>query len=483
LISQYATVDKDDFMKRATKANDVYEEILHRVDPDVAQSITNLALPGVGLIKESWRSYPGGIMASHELGLVGEKTDGTMEGKYGLERSYDDELARKSAGSSASVFAQLFDGLRSTTFGVDSGNIDTTIEPTVEKYLEKTLANTSAEWHPDEIGGIVMDPTSGAILAMSSLPTFDANDLSNIKDAKVLSNPLVEHVYEMGSIVKPLTMAMALDTGAEKPDSLYEDVGTMTLNGKKIANFDGRARGVIPMQEILSQSLNIGAATIALKTEKDSGTGTMLAYFSKYGFSDKTDVDLPNEATGLIGNLKPGPSLRDISIATAAYGQGIAISPIETVRALSILANGGVSVKPHIVSSIELADGTVKNTDFGNPGKGQQVIKKESADEVTKMLVKVVDTALKKGAIKMDHYSIAAKTGTAQIPDHVNGGYYPDKYLHSFFGYFPAYNPKFIVFLYQIYPKGAQYASETLTDPFADMAKFLINYYDVPPDR
>jgi cell division protein FtsI/penicillin-binding protein 2 len=112
-----------------------------------------------------------------------------------------------------------------------------------------------------------------------------------------------------------------------------------------------------------------------------------------------------------------------------------------------------------------------------------KIFEKETTDQVTNMLVKVVDTALKKGNVKMEHYSIAAKTGTAQIADHENGGYYSDRYLHSFFGYFPAYNPRFIVFLYHVYPKGAEYASETLTDPFIQIVKFLINYYELPPDR
>jgi cell division protein FtsI/penicillin-binding protein 2 len=247
----------------------------------------------------------------------------------------------------------------------------------------------------------------------------------------------------------------------------------MTLNGKKISNFDGKARGVIPMQEILSQSLNVGAATIALKVGKDDFS----KYFLNFGLGNKTGIDLPNEATGMANNLKSG---RDIEIATAAYGQGVAVSPITMATALSILANSGYVVKPHLVKEIDYANGKVKEIGLEKSGP---FLKKETTDEVTKMLVKVVDESLLKGAIKMDRYSIAAKTGTAQIPDHVNGGYYSDRYLHSFFGYFPAYNPKYLVFLFQVYPKGAEYASATLTEPFDQMAKFLIDYYNIPPDR
>ncbi|NDB61832.1 penicillin-binding protein 2, partial [bacterium] len=180
---------------------------------------------------------------------------------------------------------------------------------------------------------------------------------------------------------------------------------------------------------------------------------------------------------GIIKNLITG---RDVEIATISYGQGIALTPIQTVRALSILANGGKLVTPHIAKSIEYVDGNQVDLTFPKP---RQVLEKETTDDVTDMLINVVDKALKKGQVKMERYSIAAKTGTAQIADPVNGGYYSDRYLHSFFGYFPAYNPKFIVFLYHVYPKGAEFASETLTDPFIQLTKLLINYYNIIPDR
>ena len=481
-LSQYVKLDKADFLAKAVKKGDMYEELVHKVPEDTAGTVKVLTLSGVYVVKETWRTYPGGSIAAHEIGLIGENsTSGSVVGRYGLESSYQDVLGRTGVGSSVNVFAQLFSGVKDAMFGgsADSGDIVTTIDPTTQKYLEQILEKTSEKWKPDEIGGIVMDPKTGEIIAMGSLPSFDPNDTSSVKDAKVFSNPLVEHVYEMGSIMKPLTMAMALDTGVETPTSTYDDTGTLTLNTKKISNYDGRARGVIPMQEILSQSLNVGAATIAMNVEHKLGAGTMFKYFNSYGLGQKSGIDEPNEATGIISNLKTG---RDIEIATGAYGQGIAVSPVEMVRALSVLANGGHLVTPHMVKEIDHDDGTVKKIDAVKSGP---VLKKQSVDEVTAMLVKVVDSVIAKAHpdIHFENYSVAAKTGTAQIADHVNGGYYPDRYLHSFFGFFPAYDPKYIVFFYQIYPKGALYASDTLTDPFSEMTKFLIDYYDVTPDR
>ncbi|MCL5782236.1 MAG: penicillin-binding protein 2 [Patescibacteria group bacterium] len=473
-ISQIYPVDKDLFMKSSAKKDDPYEQFADHINTDKAQSIAGLRIKGVGIASESWRSYPGKSLAAHVLGIVGENASSSIvEGKYGLERYYNDILSRHSS-DEGNVFAQLFSNIKGSVFGKDeSGDIVTTIEPTVEAYLEKTLLETDKIWHADEIGGIVMDPSTGEIVAMVSLPTFDPNDVSKVSNIKVLSDPLVENVYEMGSIVKPLTMAMGLDSGTVNVDSTYDDTGCLILDKKKICNFDGRARGKTDMQTILSQSLNVGAATIALK----AGSTTLAEYFGKYGLGERSGIDLPNESIGLVGNLKSG---KDIDVATAAYGQGIAVSPIAITRALSILANHGYMVKPHIVKSIILEDGSTKNVEVERTGP---ILKKETTDEVVNMLVNVVDKAFKKGSIAMTNYSIAAKTGTAQIPDHVNGGYYKDRYLHSFFGFFPAYNPRYIVFLYQIYPKGAMYASETLTQPFDNMAKFLINYYSIPPDR
>jgi cell division protein FtsI/penicillin-binding protein 2 len=475
-LSQFLKIDRGTFTKAVSRPNDPYEELIHKISATAVQSVSALNLSGVGVTAESWRSYPGGVLAAHALGLVGQNASSSdIEGRYGLEKYYQNILDRKNEGSNMSVFAEIFSGLRDTVLGDNSssGNILTTIEPTVESYLEKVLNDANAEWHPDEIGGIVMNPQNGEIAALGLLPTYDPNNTSQVKNPKVFSNSLVEHIYEMGSIMKPLTMAMGFDSSNFYPNSTYKDTGTMTLNNRTIGNYDRKARGVTSMQELLNQSLNIGAATIALKV----GSTTMSDYFSKYGLGKKTGIDLPNEATGLIGNLKSG---REIDVATAAYGQGISVSPIEMARALSILANGGYLVKPHLVKEIDFENGGVKKIDAEKVGP---ILKSQTVIDVTKMLVTIVDTVLKHGQIKMARYTIAAKTGTAQIADHANGGYYQDRYLHSFFGYFPAYNPRFLIFLYQTYPKGAQYASETLTDPFDNLAKFLINYYNIPPDR
>src|SRR3989344_8068376 len=156
------------------------------------------------------------------------------------------------------------------------------------------------------------------------------------------------------------------------------------------------------------------------------------------------------------------------------------MTPIATVRALAALGNGGKLVTPHVVTEIEYESGLTKTLSYP---PDRQVLKAETSEEITRMLVEVTDTALLGGTLKLPNYSIAAKTGTAQIANPSGGGYYEDKFLHSFFGYFPAYEPQFLIFLYTVEPKGVPFASQTLARPFMDIAQFLINYYEIPPDR
>jgi cell division protein FtsI/penicillin-binding protein 2 len=473
-LSEYIKLDRESFIDKASKKNDPYEEIQKKLEKGVGESIQNLKIPGVILLKDAWRVYPGDTLAAHSIGLIGSDDKNNVAGRYGLERFHENVLSRNTQGVKTNIFAEVFSEIKKTVFSDEKREADIliSIEPTVQSYLEKTLGEIQSRWSSDSVGAIIMDPKTGAIYGLASRPTFNPNDLKDIKDPKIFSNALVEDVREMGSIIKPLTMAVGIDTGTVEIDSTYDDKGFLELNGKKISNFDKKPRGVVSMQEILSQSLNIGAATIAI----DTGHDKFVKYFKGLGLGELTGIDQPNEQRGIIKNLD---SNRDIELATASYGQGIALTPIETIRALSTLANDGLLIKPHITKKIEYTDGSSELIDY----PPTRIFKKETTDDVTRMLVKVVDTALKKGTVKMEHYSIAAKTGTAQIANPATKGYYDDRYLHSFFGYFPAYNPRFIVFIYHVYPKDIEYASETLTDPFIQITKFLINYYELPPDR
>ncbi len=480
-ISTIVPFDRDTFIEKTRRQDDPYEEILRRVSEVNADAILALKLPGVKISRETWRYYPGGALASHVLGFVGFAPNGKeLTGRYGLEFYYNDVLTRHEDDLYVNFFAELFSNIRSTIFDRskdEEADIVLTIEPTVQGYLEKELGDIMSEWGSDQTGGIIMDPATGAIYAMATNPSYDLNEYGKVKDGSVFANPLIQDVLEMGSIVKPLTMAAGLDAGVVSANTLYNDTGFITMNNKTFWNYDHKARGPgTSMQEVLNQSLNTGVTFVVNKL----GNQRFADYLqNKFHLGVETGIDLPGERQGLMSNLE---SKRDIEFAQASFGQGIAVTPINMASALSMLGNGGVTITPHVVEEIRYTGGRVKKF---TPNPPIQEISKEASEEITRMLVTVVDKALLGGKVKIPEYSIAAKTGTAQIARsrEAGGGYYEDRYLHTFFGYFPAYEPKFIVFLYTKNPKNAEFASHTLTHPFIRITKFLLNYYSIPPDR
>jgi cell division protein FtsI/penicillin-binding protein 2 len=477
-LSNIITINHDDFLAKAEKENDPYEEVANYLSKEEADAISLLKIPGLSIYKEKWRFYPGSSLASQTLGFVAYKGN-DLGGRYGLEREYNDELSRNKDNPYVNFFAEVFSNIDKTLFSDNSleGDVVTTIEPSVQNFLEKTLENVKEKYQVDSIGGVIMNPTDGSIYALSGKPDFDLNNFSKVTTTSTFSNPLVENVYEFGSVVKPLIMAGALDAGVVTANTTYNDKGEVTVEKHQIFNFDKKGRGPgTTMQDVLTQSLNTGMVFV----EQQLGKEKLRDYLLSYGVKNKTGIDLPNETSGLISNIINSP--REIEYANAAFGQGIALTPIELVRALSSLSNGGNLVVPHIVKEIKYDNGTQKNMTYNTtPTK----ISKGAAEEITRMLVNAGDKNL--GTIrtngKLEHYSVAAKTGTAQIADSVNGGYYEDRHTHSFVGYFPAYDPKFIIFLYAINPKGVPYAIQTWGESFLSITNFLINYYEVPPDR
>ena len=472
-LNQILVLNKEEFLAKISKTDDTYEEISKNLNEETADKIKALNIYGLTVSPDKWRFYPGNKLAAQVIGFVAYDGD-NLAGRYGLERYYEDILKKDPSKAYNNFFAEFFSNVKESLneYPQEEGDIITSIEPSAQLFLESELANVREKWGSEEAGGIIINPMNGEIIAMAWNPSFDLN---NFKDGNVnvFNNPMVEGVYEMGSIIKSLTMASGIDSGVVTATSTYYDAGFLVLNNKRISNYDGKGRGTVNMQEVLNQSLNTGAAYVAMKM----GNEKFAEYMKNFGVGTETGIDLPNETVGLVGNLD---SKRDIEIATASYGQGVAFTPIATVRALSVLANGGTLITPHIVKKIEYQNGLFKKMSFADD---KRVIKKETSEEITRMLVNVVDKALRGGTAKISGYSVAAKTGTAQMSDEGTAGYVEGKYLHSFFGYFPAYNPKFLVFLFHTYPKNVRYASETLTDPFLNITKFLINYYQIPPDR
>jgi stage V sporulation protein D (sporulation-specific penicillin-binding protein) len=475
-LKDVISLDSEKFKVKVEKKSDPYEEIANHLSKNQADSISVLKIPGVSVYKEKWRFYPGENLASHTLGFVGYKGD-ELAGRYGIEREYNDVLSQNGNNPYVNFFAEMFSDINKKLSSQEklNGDVITTIEPTVEGYLESKLTEVKERYSVDSIGGIIMNPEDGSIYAMAVKPDFNSNDFSDIEDVHTFSNPLVENVFEFGSVVKPLVMAGALDTGVVTADTTYNDKGSVVIDNKIINNFDKKGRGAgTTMQDVLTQSLNTGMVFV----EEKLGRVNLRNYLLSYGIKNKTGIDLPNETSGLVSGILTSP--REIEYANAAFGQGIALTPIEMIRALASLGNGGNLVTPHVVKYIKYDDGTKK--EFTYPTTPTKISAKTS-EEITRMMVTVMDTSFNKLSPGIERYSIAVKTGTAQVANLTNGGYYEDRHTHSFVGFFPAYDPKFIIFLYAVNPKGDLYASQTWASPFLDITKFLLNYYEVPPDR
>lgn len=466
-------VDKDAFAVAVAKKNQVYIEVAHRLSDKAGKTLSAKQIAGVQVLRERWRYYPGGTLAAQAIGIVSYGNGDSLTGQTGLEAVYNETLSRSGDSLYKNFFAELFSSvgdLLVNTRDAREGDLITTIEPEVETRLADDIAKLNDKYTSKESGGIIMDPSTGAVIALASYPTYDANNLASIRP-ELLGDPLVEHVYEFGSIMKPLTMTSGLDAGVITPATTYNDTGCINVDTARICNWDLKARGVIPMKQIIMQSLNLGASWVATEL----GPEKFRSYFTTL-FGKTTGIDQPAENAALTRNLQ---SPRQIEFDNMSFGQGIAVTPFQMIRALGAIANHGVLVEPHLSSAIRLNSGVTRTLDWSSTTR---VFSADAARETTTMMSALMDEVLYNKKAKIPTMSVAVKTGTAQLTN-PSGGYYADRYFHSFVGFFPAYNPRFIILLYTNDPKGVTYASETLDPTFLDLTHFLIDYYAVPPDR
>jgi cell division protein FtsI/penicillin-binding protein 2 len=472
-LAEIVELDRERFMRIAARKNDPYEILATGLSRETAKRIDLLNMIGVGTHPESRRHYPAGSLASQVIGFVSYNNNMLM-GTYGIEAQFNDMLAENITRRHVNIFSEIFLGGGTANEGEkSSADVVLTIEPSVQMLVENELRRFMDTHRAALAGAIVMDPETGAIVAMASNPYFDLNAFRTA-NPETFRNPNVSNRYEMGSIVKALTIAAGLDSGAITPTSTFNDRGFVITDGRRIGNVDKGARGRTDVQGILNHSMNTGAAWVV----DEMGRESFARYFrDAFELGSKTAVDLPSEAVGDLSNLK---SPRMVEHYTASFGQGITMTPIAATRALAALGNGGFLVEPHVVKKIIRSDGTVETPDRSEQ---RRILKEETSENISRILANVTDQALLGGTKRIPTHTVGAKTGTAQMPDPETGKYSETDFFHSFFGYFPAYDPEFIVFLYAERPAGRLFASQTLADPFFRIANFLIDYYAIRPDR
>ena len=401
------------------------------------------------------RVYPHGEVGARLIGFVGYNTLEKQEkkGVYGLEKFYNEVLDSKKT-----IFNE--------TKILQENDVETTIDVNVQHMLFDTLKAINENNNSEYSFGIVVRPHTGEIIALETFPSFDVNQKETLssKDARVFQNPIVQNYYEFGSIFKPLTIAIGLESEGIDFSFSYNDKGFLRVNKKTIRNHNKKAYGNdVGLQTIIDHSLNLGVAAIV----QHIGIEEFSNYMKRFDFEYLTNIDLPSEQSGRT-NLD---SEIEIDHITTSYGQGIAVSPIAMVRALSTLANGGKLLKFSVSKTPE-------------PEISNFIFSKSVTEDVTKLLTDAYEKTLLSGALQSDRYSIAGKTGTSFFTvDLETGEYDKENTLHSFFGYFPASDPQYLILLATVAPQVEGTASTTLPRPFSALAHNIIDYYNIPPDK
>jgi cell division protein FtsI/penicillin-binding protein 2 len=498
-------LDRDAAELEATLGGDAAWTWVERVvDPETADRVRALRLPGIGLVSEPRRVYtmagavPGTSLGAQLLGFV--NVDGV--GQYGVEGAEDEILA----GTPGSVVAQediagrlIAGSVNELDAAVNGADVSLTIDAGLQHLLEEQMADNFAKNRAKSVTGIVMDVQTGAILALASVPTFDANAYPTT-DPALFSSPAVSRQYEPGSVMKAMTVAAALDAGAITPADLFMDDNALKVYDVTISNADRQwypeGHGLITPAQVLALSNNVGAATIGLTL---GGQGLYDA-FGRFGFGRPTGVDIAGEAAGVVLHPDAEGASKELTTAQNAFGQGVTVTVLQMAAAYAAIANGGRLVMPHVVAGWSGADGSFTPRPLP---EAEQVLQPETAATVLEMLTGAIDDGIANAA-SVAGYSIAGKTGTAQVAGPVtvrvltgtdaNGqpvyqestrqAYINGWIDSSFIGIAPASDPRFVMMVLIHRPAVSRSGiGEPPTEAFAQLAPLVFDYFGIPPDR
>ncbi|MDP2692383.1 MAG: penicillin-binding protein 2 [bacterium] len=461
---------------KINKRDDPYEPIEKKVDEETVDKLRGLELQGIGYVRKAERYYPENNLASHVVGFLGKDEAGQNTGQYGIEGYWDTTL-RGTGG--------FFSGDRSAGGGIinvikssfkspeDGPDILLTIDRTLQYMACERLRNAMAEYKASSASLIILDPFSGAIRAMCSLPDFDPNIYNEVESIKIYNNTTIFTPYEPGSIFKPIPMSAAINEGLLKPETEFFDSGSVDAGcSKSIKNAGNKSYQQQNMIGVLENSINTGMVFVAEKLGKKK----LSEYIVDFGFGIKEGIELDSEITGNIDTLNKNMDRDfDCYAATASFGQGITATPLQMASAFGAIANGGVLIKPYIVEELRYPNGKLEKTKVKEIRK---VLDKRTTSLVGGMLVNVIDSGQARRAGVKGYY-VAGKTGTAQI---AGAGGYTEDTNHSFVGFAPVDDPKFVMIVKFEKPE-VVYSASTAAPVFGDIAKFALQYYQVPPAR
>mgnify|MGYP000931092303 CR=1 FL=1 len=460
---------------------DVYKAIAEPPSPRYVRLARDLSGPVArkldevdGIYTEAFhtRAYPEGTLAAHLLGFVNKAETEEDRAGYGLEWFYYDELGGQPG------LEEIYDGRWGTsthTFRppVDGIDIMLTINRVAQYEAEKALRGAVQQHRATGGSIIVMDPKTGAIIAMANEPTYDPNRYADFaENPRVFANASISENYEPGSVFKVITMAAALDSGLVRPEDTYTDYGQILVGGRLFKNALDKSYGLVDMAEILVYSLNVGAARLSTGMRGEA----FYDYVHRFGFGSPTGVDLAGEASGAV-QLPGSPTWAESDLAANAFGQAISVTPLQMVNAIAAVANGGKLMRPYVVQS-KYQNGAWIDT---QPEVVRQVISPKAAQQVTAMMEETVERSYDVAAIP--GYRIAGKTGSAEIAG--SGGYIADEsaVITSFVGFLPVEDPRFVILVKVDRPQSGFWGSAVALPVFQQLASRLLSLYDVAPSQ
>src|SRR3989344_2867002 len=476
ILSKALGLSEIEVLEKISDTNRKYVVIAKQVEEGIAESIKEMSLPGVYFENEIHQNYPEGNLLSQVLGFVAF-AENSRVGRYGLEQYFEEELAGKTGflktetGLSLGLTPQ--DNDENTVVPAEDGvNLYLTIDRAIQFKVEEVLNRAVAAYGAKGGSVIVINPKTGAILAMANSPSFDPNNYNLVEDPAAFNNSSIQTAYEPGSVMKPITMAAAIEEEAVDPTTTFFDEGIIELEKFTIRNSDSKKYGEVSMTQVLEESINTGI----IFAEQKLGHDKFTEFMENFGFGELTGINLPFEAKGGIDNLYRGG---DLYPATIAYGQGMTATPLQIVNAFGVIANGGKLMKPYLVDEIAYSDGSRQKT---KPEVVRQVISPRAASTVGAMIVSVVERGHGKRA-GVPGYFIAGKTGTAQVAYENKSGYDPSRNIGTFAGFGPIDDPAFAMIVKINEPHGVEFAETTAAPAFGEIAQFILNYYQIPASR